>query len=122
MAFEGASEHFREPHPEISRQLFTEIEHIGVPMKYVIKKRIYNDHPDIVYDENKSVYDNCYNCLRLIRNNIMHANKAYRPDTPERLTDLLDWAERFIDAVYETQSSFSERAHEIKRTMNIESF
>jgi len=74
------------------------------------------------FDEQKSVFENCYKYLRIIRNNIIHANKAYVPDTPKRLADLLDWSEQFIESVYETRSSFSKRAQEIKRVMQIESF
>lgn len=79
-------------------------------------------YAEVRFDEELSVFENCYQCLRTIRNNIIHANKAYRPDTPERLAEVLDWAERFIDSVYETRSQFFERAQEIKHIMQIESF
>ena len=54
--------------------------------------------------------------------NVIHANKAYRPDPPERLNDLLQWAQRFIHSVYETNSPLAERAMEIKATLRIENF
>ena len=59
---------------------------------------------------------------KLAKNNIIHANKAFRPDPPERLNDLLDWAGKLIDSVYETDSEFADRAREIKAVLNIESF
>ena len=74
------------------------------------------------YRAGMTVYEKCYSHLRVIRNNIIHANKAYRPDTPERLKELLDWAECFIATVYETESTFATCAQEIKATMKIESF
>ena len=42
--------------------------------------------------------------------------------TPERLTDLLEWADGFITAVNETDSSFARRVRQIKGEMQIESF
>lgn len=56
----------------------------------------------VTFSPDAPVYGRCYEYLRIIRNNIVHAKKAYKPDTPERLKDLLDWAHRFIAAVYET--------------------
>ena len=50
-------------------------------------------YANIQHNPRVSEFENCYKCLRLLRNNIVHANKAYEPDTPQRLTDLLDWAE-----------------------------
>lgn len=121
MAFEGATNHFEEPPPDVSERLFVEIKRIEIPQKYDGNTESYR-YVEVNFDRGTSVYAKCYTYLRIIRNNIIHANKAYRPDTPERLEDLLDWAERFIDFVYETESPFSERAQEIKRTMKIESF
>ncbi|MEW7996284.1 MAG: hypothetical protein AB2825_17820 [Candidatus Thiodiazotropha endolucinida] len=121
MAFEGATKHFREQPPEIPVDLLEEIERIQIPKKYNGKTESYQ-YVRITFADDKTVYERCYTFLRIIRNNIIHANKAYQPDTPERLGDLLDWAERFIASVYETNSSFSKRAEEIKMTMNIETF
>ena len=121
MAFEGAIKHFTKPPPDISRRFFDDIERIEIPEKYNGDTESYI-YANIAFDEDRTVYENCYVCLRIVRNNIIHANKAYRPDTPERLTELLDWAERFIDSVYETRSSFSDCAWQIKQIMKIESF
>lgn len=76
----------------------------------------------IEYDQNKTPFENCYRCLRIIRNNIIHANKAYRPDPPERLTDLLAWSEKFIATVYAAGGGFAARANEIKAALKITSF
>ncbi len=121
MAFEGAAKHFSEPPPDVSDQLFVEIKRIEIPKKYDGNTESYK-YVEVNFDPGTSNFVKCYTYLRIIRNNIIHANKAYRPDTPERLADLLDWAERFIDSVYEVESPFAERAQEIKRIMKIELF
>jgi hypothetical protein len=69
-----------------------------------------------------SIFENCYRHLRTIRNNIIHANKAYRPDPPGRLSDLLNWSDRFIESVCSADCDFSKRAREIKDVLKIESF
>ena len=122
MAFEGAMKHFGEAPPDVPRELFEEIVRIQIPQKYDGNTESYRFVQPAAFDENATVYENCYPYLRIIRNNIIHANKAYRPDTPERLADLLNWGERFIKAVYDTNSPFAARAREIKKTMKIESF
>ena len=121
MAFEGAVEHFGEDPPDIPETLLTQIQGIGVPQKYDQNLGTYQDVP-VEIDANATVYEQCYAHLRIVRNNIIHANKAFEPDTPERLTDLLEWADRFIAAVNETDSSFARRARQIKGEMQIESF
>ena len=121
MAFEGAMKHFGEAPPEIDRQLFDELEAIGIPERYDGNIENYR-YFEFEYNDDKSVFENCYFHLRIIRNNIIHANKAFRPDPPERLNDLLDWARKLIDSVYETDSEFGDRAREIKAVLNIESF
>ena len=50
------------------------------------------------------------------------ANKAFRPDPPERLSELLNWSEELFLAVYAADCSFSERAKEIEAVLRIESF
>lgn len=122
MAFEGAMRHFREAPPDVPRELFDEIVRIQIPQKYDGNTENYRFVPPAAFNENATVYENCYQYLRIIRNNIIHANKAYRPDTSQRLADLLNWAERFIKAVYDTDSSFAARAREIKKTLKIETF
>ncbi len=121
MAFEGADKHFGEDHPEIPETLLAQIEEIGVPQKYDRHSESYQDMP-VESDPDATIYEQCYAHLRTVRNNIIHANKAYAPDTPERLTDLLEWADRFITTVYETDSSLAWRAQQIKNVMQIESF
>ena len=121
MAFEGAVEHFGEDLPDIPETLLTQIGEIGVPQKYDRNLGSYQDVP-VEIAQDATIYEQCYAHLRTIRNNIIHANKAFEPDTPERLTDLLAWADRFITAVYETDSSFAQRARQIKDVMRIESF
>lgn len=121
MAFEAADKHFGEVPPDIPETLLTQIGEIGVPHKYDRNSGSYQEVP-VENRPDATAYEQCYAYLRTIRNNIIHANKAYEPDTPERLKDLLAWANRFITAVYETDSSFAQRAKQIKDVMRIESF
>ena len=121
MAFEGEIKHFTEEPPDVPIKLFEELKAIGIPGPYDGNIEDYR-YVDIEFDENKSVFQNCYRQLRVIRNNIIHANKAYRPDSPERLNELLDWAEGFIHGVYQTNSTMAKRAGEIKGALRIETF
>jgi len=121
MAFEGAKKHFNITPPDLDKKLFDVIYQIGIPRKYDISNKRYGE-TNIQFDTKKSVFLNCYECLRRIRNNFIHANKAYRPDTPERLDELLSWSDSFIDSVYETESEFSEQANKIKQILCIRSF
>lgn len=121
MAFEGAMKHFNAPHPEIADALFEKIEGIEIPKRYDGNYEIY-EYEHFEFPEDWSAFQRCYKCLRIIRNNIVHANKAYKPDTPERLGDLLNWADEFIDAIYATDTAFAQCAAEIKNVMKIESF
>ena len=121
MSFEGAVKHFGEDPPDIPETLLTQILEIGAPQRYDRNLGRYQDIP-VEIGPNATVYEQCYAHLRTVRNNIIHANKAFEPDTPERLTDLLEWADRFITAVYETDSSFTHRARQIKDVIQIESF
>lgn len=121
MAFEGAIKHFNEAPPDLPAKLFEDLKVIGIPGRYDGNIEGYR-YVDIEFDNEKSVFENCYRQLRTIRNNIVHANKAYRPDSPERLNDLLDWAQRFIQSVYQSNSALATRAKEIKATLRIENF
>jgi hypothetical protein len=121
MAFEGAIQHFHEESPELSIKLFEDLKVIGIPGRYDGSIEDYR-YVDIEFDKGKSVFENCYRQLRTIRNNIIHANKAYRPDAPERLNELLDWADAFIHSVYQTNSALAKRAQEIKGVLKIETF
>jgi len=121
MAFEGAIKHFHEAPTNLPRKLFEDLMEIGIPGRYDGSIEDYR-YVHIEFDNEKSVFENCYRQLRTIRNNIVHANKAYRPDPPERLNDLLDWAQEFIHNIYETNSPLAERAMEIKATLGIENF
>ena len=121
MAFEGAAIHFHEEPPEIPETLLARIEEIGTPERYDGNTESYH-YARVTFNAHATIFDKCYTYLRTVRNNIIHANKAYKPDTPERLQDLLAWAHDFIAAVYETGSPFAQRAQEIKAVMRIESF
>lgn len=121
MAFEGAIKHFGEAPPELPIRIFEDLKGIGIPGSYDGNIEDFR-YINIEFDEDKSVFENCYRQLRTIRNNIIHANKAYRPDPPERLNELLDWAEDFIQGVYQTNSALAKRAEEIKEALRIETF
>ena len=121
MAFEGAAKHFHEEPPKIPQTLLFQIEEIGIPERYDGNTESYQ-YAHVTFSPHATVFEKCYKYLRTVRNNIIHANKAYKPDTPERLQDLLVWAHEFIAAVYETESPFAQRAREIKAVMRIESF
>lgn len=112
MAFEGAMKHFDEAPPDLPIALFDELKSVGIPNRYDGNIGDYS-YVDIEFDEGKSVFENCYRHLRTIRNNIVHANKAFRPDPPERLNELLDWADGFIQSVYKTDMPLAARATEI---------
>ncbi len=121
MAFEGTIKHFEIDPPEIDEKIFDSLREIGIPMKYDGSTEQYV-YEDIKFDENLGVFYNCYKYLRIIRNNIIHANKAYLPDTPERLFDLLNWANNFIKTVYKTDTEFAKQCKEIKRILKIRKF
>jgi hypothetical protein len=121
MAFEGAMRHFGEHPPDVDIELFHKLVRIGIPLKYDRNIENYR-YAEIEFDESRSIFENCYRYLRVIRNNIIHANKAFRPDPPERLSDLLNWSDELIDTVFSTDSSFADRAREIKAALHIESF
>lgn len=68
MAFEGAIKHFSEAPPELDREFFDCICKLGIPQKYNRKNQTY-DYVDIQFNETISVFENCYACMRTIRNN-----------------------------------------------------
>ncbi len=59
----------------------------------------------IEFENEKLVFENCYRQFRTIKNNIVHANKAYRPDSPERLNELLDGTQGVVNNVHKNQPS-----------------
>ena len=118
MAFEGAMRHFHEQQPDLPMELFERLQAIGIPQKYDGAIENYR-YVDIQFDPTHSVFENCYLHLRVIRNNIIHANKAFRPDPPKRLADLLAWSDELIGAVYNTNSAFADRARDIKAVLKI---
>ncbi|PKP70740.1 MAG: hypothetical protein CVT83_03460 [Alphaproteobacteria bacterium HGW-Alphaproteobacteria-5] len=121
MAFEGTMMHFEEKAPSIDKVLFHQLESIGFPKTYDRQTQNYRT-VKVVFDDTVSVFENCYKYLRVIRNNFIHVNKAYVPDTPERLSELLGWSNKFIDAVYMRESPFAKRALKIKEVLQIESY
>jgi len=119
MAFEGAREHFRQPFPDVPESILDELAAIGAPE--VFRGSEYTSSPDFLIS-NVTVFEKCFCGLSIIRNNLIHANKARQPDRPERLSELLAWAERFIDAVYIGESPFASCAQDIKDTLGIKNF
>ncbi len=97
LAFEGARLHFLESDPTINIMHFTAINGIGLPQR--MQRGQYspnNNLQGLNANQQLSEYEKCYRCMRQIRNNIIHANKAMVPDTPNRLSDLLNWSDSFI--------------------------
>ena len=121
MAFEGATRLFDQEPPEIEKEIFDELEKIGVPLQFYRHENQYKPAQNEFGSED-NVYSKCYGYMRIIRNNIIHANKAFKPDSPERLSSLLDWSDKFIDAVYKSDSAFSNTAIEIKDKLKIKTF
>ncbi len=121
MAFEGVQKHYGIESPDIDKKLWDELNKIGAPLKYDRGAKKYR-YDEIEYNSEDTVFENCYKYLRIIRNNIIHANKAIEPDSPERMAELLTWSKNFIDTANETDSDFSQKVREIKEIMKIESF
>ena len=110
MAFEGAKCHYNEILPHIDINLDDELQNIGgAPKVYSKARRRYED---------KEV-NNWYEFLRIIRNNVIHANKAVNQNEPARLSSLLELSDRVIEAVNRTDSPFAKRANEIKSALQI---
>jgi hypothetical protein len=121
LALEGAQMHFDAPIPD--ENLFEDIRiEIQAKPPQIWDKSI-NDYKD---DPNTRAYTNNFKyswyCLKLIRNNLFHANKAMKPDTPERLDFLLNWSDKFIKKIYRTDCELAKRAKEIKSILQIQSF
>ena len=121
LALEGAQAHFNALIPD--EKLFEKIrKEIQSKPPQIWDKSIddYKDDPNIGTCTNDFKYS--WYCLRSIRNNLFHANKAMKPDTPERLDFLLNWSDKFIKKIYETDCALSNRAKEIKGILQIQSF
>ncbi|MEH6647731.1 hypothetical protein [Sulfitobacter sp.] len=59
LAFEGATKHFGERPPDLDMDLFEQIRRLGIPLKYNGHIEAY-DEAIIEFDENRSVFENCY--------------------------------------------------------------
>jgi len=120
IALEGALTHFNEKLPKDNNcfdSLYREIEEKGFPEKWDKAQDMYvSTNEDINGDTNCKL---CWSCLKLIRNNLFHANKARKPDTPKRLDFLLDWSYRYIDNILSGNYSVSIKAKEIKDILEI---
>lgn len=119
LALEGAKEHFGKvlpPDNEAINKLYNRLKGIGFPGEWDDAQRCF-DYTGVA-NKGKSDVERCWNALRIIRNNLFHANKAVIPDTPERLYDLLDWAKRFIEALMQ-DNDLGGQAKDIKYLLNI---
>lgn len=119
MALEGAIKHFNASSPP--SELFE-----------LFKAQMKAEHPPAYwkaggYTANLEISDQLpafeysWRCLKGIRNNLFHANKAREPDMEERLDFLLDWSSEFIKTVYATNGDLAQKALAVKKALKITS-
>lgn len=121
LAMEGARNHFGVGLPPDSPKieaLYDKISEMGFPGEWDFDQKIYDYTGNAI--KGSTQCERCWNALRIIRNNIFHANKAARPDTPERLQALLDWSMAFTAELLSENSKLGLKTKEIKQTLNIE--
>lgn len=116
LALEGAQNHFTAtlPPDELFESLKQEMQIQSPPQfwrnHYVDNREIKDELPAFEY---------AWKCLKGIRNNLFHANKAMQPDTPERLDFLLRWSVDFINAIYDADGDLARKAQKIKEVLQI---
>jgi len=120
MAFEAASSE-SVAHPAGFEECAERIREIGPPHIWSTGgDGGYGDKP--IEQRDLNAFSFCYECLKKIRDNFIHGNKSLRTDDPDRLNNLLTWAEDFVDRVNGGGDVFADRVKEIKRAVGIESF
>ena len=119
LALEGAKEHFGKalpPDNEAINKLYKRLKEIGFPGEWDNAQRCF-DYTG-VGNTGASNVERCWNALRIIRNNLFHANKAVIRDDPDRLNNLLDWSRLFIEELM-NDAALGSQAREIKSTLYI---
>ena len=128
MAFEGAKDVMKKdylllcltkPKEDRFAELANRIEQ-KPPKDLNRREGCYQDLTARAADESDFCY--CMRCLRKIRDNLIHCNKGRIKDPEDRIEFLLAWSEDFINQVYDTKSTFADRASELKRGLEIENF
>ncbi|KZL18135.1 hypothetical protein [Pseudovibrio sp. WM33] len=120
-AFEGAAL-VAPDRPEIPAELVDKIRYLGPP-RAIDDWRAPTGYEDPVEEqENDSPFDFCHKCFKKIRDNIIHCNKAIWPEEPSRRQALLEWSKEFVDAVYTSNSAYSNEAKRLKSELGIENF
>jgi hypothetical protein len=121
LALEGAREHFGEQLPDDNAEIekhYAQIKELTFPGAWDAIQQIYDYTGLEITGDTKC--EKCWNCLRVIRNNLFHANKAVLPDTIERLDALLDWSKSFIGELLKADHGIGRQAQEIKLIMRID--
>ena len=125
MCLEGAIEHFGATLPkdnsdivEIHERIFNdkpEGRENGYPLKWCEKELVYKSK-NVLGNTN---CEKCWSCLKRIRNNLFHCNKAREPDKDERLDFLLNWSHLFMDELLKEESEISVYSNKIKKILEI---
>lgn len=118
MVLEGAKEHFNQTLPKENKSItlfYSRLEDIGFPKRWNEGDNTYSS-PN---NQGHTVTEKCWNQLKTIRNNLFHANKAKKPDTNERLSDLLDWSNDFMNELLKSNYAIGEKSLEIKKVLKI---
>ena len=119
MALEGALKHFNATYPPSGpfEYFKAQMQEGNPPAYWKTSSGEYIANAEITDD--LSAFEYSWNCLKSIRNNLYHANKARQPDTPERLDFLFDWSIEFIKAVYATRGDLAQKTSAIKKILKI---
>ena len=121
IALEGAKEHFGAELPATNQnieKLYQKILVIGFPGEW--------DETQYIYDytgahiPSGTHTEMCWHCLKTIRNNLFHANKAKRPDIPKRLTELLDLSNSFMKELNKGENEIGQHAKAIREKLQID--
>lgn len=119
-AYEGAHKLNNEHYPAVAECHVDNLRRIEPPRQFDKSKKEYKDSTP--FNDDASNEENCFKCLAKIRDNIIHANKAFDPDSHVRIQSLLDWACDFIDHVNSLDCEFTHKAKSIKSALEIENF
>lgn len=121
VAISGAQESFRIALPKDNapiNKFYADIEKIGFPQEWDGNNQKYRS----VQMAGNTNCEKCWSCLRLIRNNLFHGNKAFKPDANERLEELLNWSVSFMTELLKADYDIGKKANEIKNVLGIKNW